>query len=141
RREAHSAVAVGLRLRLTGRSPLRSEVAKQLRDDDPRDLLLTLDDSSYFVHDVRHEVLPAIDIGAAALGSDPLALIARKLLILDGPPSQELERLLDQGREQLTRVSSGRHYRDLEPPLLDDEVVRGRLRRAALRLIDLMAER
>lgn len=131
--------AVGVRLRLTGRSAWRSEIAQSLEEDDPRDLLLTLDGVAYFVHAVRLEVMPAIDIAAAALGSDPLALMARKLLVLDGPPSEELNRLLDQGREQLARAGAGRHYRELAPPALDDEAVHGRLRRSALRLIDLMA--
>lgn len=137
----HDAVAVGLRLRLVGRSAFRAALAARLRDEDPRELLLTTAGTTYFVHDLRFEVLPAIDIGAAARGSDPLALMARKLLILEGPPSAEQTRLIEQGRQELTRVAQGKYYRDLEAPQLDDETVRGRLRRAALQLIDLMADR
>ena len=132
------AVAVGCRLVIAGRSALRSELAKRLAEDDPRELLLTLDGVSYFVHDVRLEVLPAIDLATAAAGSDPLALLARKLLMLDGPPSPEQQELLARGRGALAAVAAGRHYRGLEPPELPDAVVADQLRQAALELIDLM---
>ena len=133
--------AVGCRLRLSGRSDLRTELAERLTQDDPRGLLLTEDDVTYFVHDVVLEVLPRIDLVAVAAGSDPLALVARKLLILDGPPSPERFDLIEQGRRRLEAVAAGRHYRGLEQPELGDAVVTDYLRGAALRLIDLMAER
>lgn len=132
--------AVGCRLRFTGRSELRAALAGRLAQDDPRGLLLTLDEVAYFVHDVALEVLPDVDLAAVASGSDPLALVARKLLVLDGPPSEERERLLQLGRERLEAVAAGRHYRGLEMPELADDVVSNRLRGAALRLIDLMVE-
>src|SRR5690606_15372528 len=83
---------------------------------------------------VALEVLPDVDLAAVASGSDPLALVARKLLVLDGPPSEERERLLQLGRERLEAVAAGRHYRGLEMPELADDVVSNRLRAAALRL-------
>lgn len=130
--------AVGCRLRLTGRSDFRAELGARLAQDDPRELFLTLDGVSYFVHDVVLEMLPAIDLAAIAAGSDPLALLARKLLVLDGPPSLEQERLLEEGRTRLEAVAAGRHYRGLEPPSMSEAALADQLRLAALRLIDLM---
>ena len=45
------------------------------------------------------------------------------------------------GGAALEAVAAGRHYRGLEQPELGDAVVTDYLRGAALRLIDLMAER
>ena len=61
--------------------------------------------------------------------------MARKLLILDGPPSPEQSDLIEQGRRRLEAVAAGRHYRGLEQPELGDAVVTDYLRGAALRLM------
>ena len=80
---------------------------------------------------------------AMAAGHDPLALLARKLLLLDTDgrtPNDAPDRaaLLESAREDLGAIAAGRHYTSLPPARLDDDVLAGLLRRAALDLLDAM---
>lgn len=156
--------AVGVRLRLVGRSPIRAELSAALATDDPRKLVLRLGARSggllAFVHDHRFEVTPTHDLAAMAAGHDPLALLARKLLLLgadgdsaagDDPavesepgaeraPDRASDRaaLLASAREDLGAIAAGRHYTSLPHAQLGDDVLAGLLRHAALDLLDAM---
>lgn len=154
-------LALGVRLRLVGRSPDRAELARALVTDDPRRLVLGVGTGGavVFVHDHRFEVGPTHDLEAIAAGHDPLALVARSLLLLeddvadpeagperarDGDRDRARERahergmLLEAARANLDSIGGGRHYTALPPADLSDEVLTGLLRRAALDLLDAM---
>lgn len=131
----HAPLAVGVRLRVVGRSDLRREVESHLAKEDPRELDLPLNGARYFVHDVALEVYPRIDVAAVATSEGPPALVARRLLLLDGPPSEERDELIAGAREAMLRAARHASYRELEPPALTDEAVADTLRRAAARLL------
>src|SRR5690606_3127574 len=54
--------ALGVRLRLVGRSPVRAELAVRLVHDDPREAVIHVGGVAAFIHDVRLEALPVIDL-------------------------------------------------------------------------------
>lgn len=130
--------AVGLRLRLVGRSASRAELAARLRVDDPREAVLRVNGVVSYIHDVRLEALPAIDLAAIANGRDPLALAARKLLLLDEPADPARAVLITSARRQLERTLGSKYYTALPEPDLSDDAVVESLRHAALTLIDAM---
>lgn len=130
--------ALGLRLRLVGRSPIRAELAAHLQAADPRDSLVHRNGVVAFIHDVRLEALPAIDLANVALGRDPLALVARKLLLLADHGDPARASLLAAARRDLERAVSSKYYSELPAADLSDEAIAEHLRRAALTVIDAM---
>ena len=133
--------AVGVRVRLTGRSHVRSELAAALAKDDPRRLLLRLGEAGElvaFVHDHRFDVRAAHDLVELAAGHDPVALTARKVLLLDDESDPRRAALLEKARSDLGATGSGTYYRALPPPDLSDAALTDLLRRAALDLLDAM---
>ena len=136
--------AAAVRLRLVGRSGLRAELASRLRSHDPREVMVHVNGVHAFVHDVRLEALPAIDLAAVAKGRDPLALAARKLLLLDDASDPAHAALVDAARRELQATAAGKYYTallgsGLPAIALSDDAVADRLRQAALTLIDAMA--
>src|SRR5690606_37990790 len=128
--------ALGVRLRLVGRSPVRAELAVRLVHDDPREAVIHVGGVAAFIHDVRLEALPAIDLSAVAAGRDPLALAARKLLLLGEPTNPATAALIAAARAHLAGVAGGKYYTALADLDLSDAAVTERLRVAALALID-----
>jgi len=133
-------LAVGVRLRLVGRHAHRNELQAHLGREDPREAPLSFGGARYFVHDVSFEVYPRIDLAAVAATDGPRALMARRLLLLDGPPGEERDRLIARARERLLETAGLSGYRDLDPPDLNDDAVAAVLRRAATRLLAEMME-
>jgi hypothetical protein len=140
--EAHRPHAVGCRLRLTGRSDLRAEIERGLFQDDPRAAPHERDGILYFVHDWRLDVLPAIDLETVAEGTDPVALLARRVLALRGDDPDARARLIADARGRLTAVPRQRPYSALGAEAPDDEAIAATLEAAALRALDdLLAQR
>lgn len=138
----HWPAAIGCRLRLTGRSALRHKLERALNADDPCAAPIDRDGVVYFIHDWRLDLLPALDLAEAARGTDPVALLARKLLVLQGGDSGERRRLIADARERLAAVPRQRPYHTLgaEPP--SDAQVAATLEAAARRALDdLLAQR
>ena len=129
-------LAVGLSLTVTGRTGLAGQVRRHLERDDPKGLRPMLDGISYFVHDVRTEVAPERDLAALSRRDDPIGLLARRLQVIEGPPSAERTALLERVRAEMLKVAGGKYYEMLEPRELTDEYVAGTVRRAALRFLD-----
>ena len=142
-REHFQPRAVGCRLRLTGRGWRAREIEHVLVADSPRCLLHSRDGVVYFVHEWRMEVTPAADLDDLARGTDPPALLARKIICLRGPDSAQRQTLVDGARRRLEAHRRGSRLRALataEP--LSDEVLAGLLERAALAALDeLLAQR
>jgi hypothetical protein len=103
---------------------------------DPRDTPQNLDGRLYFVHDWRLEAVPALDLEALAEGSDPVALLARKLLLLRGPDSAPRRRLLEQAREPLAGTVRDPNYRALARARPDDDAIASALEAAAVHALD-----
>ncbi len=134
-------LAVAVRLRVVGRHRLRAEIEQHLAKEDPKELDVAYEGARYFVHDVSYEVYPPIDVAGLALSEGPRALMARRLLLLDGPPCHERAALVAGAREAMLEAARQRDYKGLEPPELDDDAVAAALRRAASRLLAEMMER
>ena len=133
--------AVGLRVRLTGQSSAAANLAAAAAD-------LAGDDRSWdeqgmacFIQKVESAVLPKLDIKRLSRQSDPCGLLARRLLALESPESEECQRLVRLARESMSPLERAREFRELvlQP---DDEAVAEWLRRAGtLALIKLVAQR
>ncbi|MBF2761717.1 MAG: metallophosphoesterase [Ectothiorhodospiraceae bacterium AqS1] len=140
-------LAVGCRLRFTGRISGRGAIERRLEAENPIERFdIEQEGIRYFVHDWRLETRPPIDLELLAQGSDPPALLARRLLALrsDGanPQDEALRKtLIDGYRRRLASRSSGPFLKfGHSPP--DDETVVGLLQEAAFSALDaLQAQR
>lgn len=133
---SHRPRAVGCRLRLTGRSPYRRDIEQLLRADDPRQLVQERDGIVYFIEAWRMEALPGVELETLARGSDPAGLLARKLLVLRGPATDERQALIDGARQRLERRVRERPFDKLDADAPDDAAIRDLLERAALEGLD-----
>lgn len=132
----HRPEAVGCRLRLTGRTRFRRAVEDLLERDDPRGAPADRDGILYFVERWRNEALPAIDLPALAAGSDPVALLARRIMTLQGPDSPQRRELVAALGERLRPVAEAGDFRLLAPEPPDDEQTAALGLQAALRALD-----
>jgi DNA repair protein SbcD/Mre11 len=128
--------AVGCRLRFTGRTGHRAALERILTNDDPRATPIPQDGIIYFIHDWRLETLPAIDLETLAQGSDPVALLARRLLILRGGDKDARQRLIDDARRRMSMVASDSHYLALDTDPPDEKQTAVILEAAALQALD-----
>jgi len=131
------ATAVGCRLRLTGRTALRTGVAQALAAADPRSLLYPHDGTTYFVHASALEALPDRDLDALARSADPVGLLARKLLLLQGRGAPEARQaLVRAASRRLSEVPRRRHLNATGATPPDAERVAALLEAAALDALD-----
>ena len=138
----HHPKAVGCRLRFTGRSRQGKAIEAALASADPQRLVHWRDGTACFVHDWRVAILPAIDLEALARGSDPPALLARKLLLLRRPNGNERQALIDDARRHLDSAPHMRRFVALRPESPTDAVLAERIEHAALRtLVELLDQR
>ena len=129
--------AVGLRIRLIGRTALRRDLEQWLRREQPRNLVIVRDDVAYFVQRVCPELRPAVDLVELARGgADPAALLARKLLALERPGDADRAELIGRARARFGRVVQGQWYGALDRSAPDDDQTAELLRRAALTALD-----
>ncbi len=142
---AGEALAVGCRLRLVGRSPLRRELERSLAAGDPRRAAQERDGRLYFIHDWCVEVAPAVDLERLARGDDPAGLLARRLLLLSGEDGPRRRDLVRRAQQRLAAVSECAPFADLDPdarPPPDEAAAAALLERAALQALDaLLAQR
>lgn len=131
--------ALGFRLSLTGRTSAYSalEDAVDLVREDTR----AWDEAgiSCFIQKIELATRPKPDLARLARQSDPCGLLARRLLALDDPESEERERLIELGRSQLEPVVEGREFRDLERDLDDAEIIAW-LKRSGLTALNRLLE-
>jgi len=131
--------ALGLRLVLTGSTALGSalqEVANELADDGR-----SWDENGIacFIQKVELATSPAVDLRRLARQSDPCGLLARRLIALQDPGSDEYRRLVETGHRQLDPVVRSREFRDLGRAL-DDRAVAEWLHRAGLTALNRMLD-
>jgi DNA repair protein SbcD/Mre11 len=129
--------AVGLRLRLVGRSTLGREVERCLRAADletPREY--TGSRILYWVSDLHQELVPEIDLPTLARGSDPVGLLARRLVILAGPRgAPQRQAFLAQALGPLEKAAREVGERELGEPALGESEVAEVLQRAGYDLL------
>ncbi|AKS40923.1 metallophosphoesterase family protein [Wenzhouxiangella marina] len=123
--------AIGLRLRLVGRSRIGAAIATAARQwlEDARPW--TEQSIQLFIDKLELAFEPDIELERLAERQDPVGLLARRVLALRGADEVERERLLERAREQLGPLAEQREFRGLGRPL-DDAALGEYLERAAM---------
>ena len=75
--------AVGLRVRFTGRTRLGSAAADAIPEADRACIYTGAGNAHYFVESIQADTRPEIDLGQLAKRSDPVGLLAQRLLWLE----------------------------------------------------------
>lgn len=120
----HQPEALGLRLILTGQTRVASAL-EQVAEDLLKDGRSWEESGiSCFIQKIELATSPAIDLQRLARQSDPCGLLARRLIALEDPDSEEFRRLMELGHQQLDPVAKSREFRDLGRKLDDTEVAR-----------------
>ena len=137
-------LAVGCRLRLTGRTRHRAGVSEALRRDDPTAAQPSLRrGTSYFIDTVTMDASPEYDLDALATERSPAGALAQRLRLLDGLGDPDERRaLVERARRRLAEVVAGAPLAaaDSVPP--DEERTVALLRRAGYEALDsLLAQR
>lgn len=131
-------VALGLRLELRGRSALAAEVGRRLSGGDLLAAVHEVDGVACFVHDLAQLAAPELDLGAIALGSDPLALAARAALDLRDPDAPGRAELLADAAAWAEEVGARSVYVKLEPLAPTPDELAELLEEVALEAVELM---
>lgn len=132
--------AVGIRLRLTGRTRLGRAVEALFQ----RELHTLIYDgvagTGYFVERCLTDTRPVIALADLAKQDDPPGLLARRLCLLNDPESDDAKRLIRDARERLEEQRRDSRWQALDPEPLDDAAVIDWLRRSGARLLEDMLE-
>ncbi|MBL8863590.1 MAG: metallophosphoesterase [Planctomycetes bacterium] len=134
-----AARAVGLRLALTGRSPVHRELRRELERSDFGDFRPSIGTCITFVDAVVDEARPDFDLVELARGTDPAGLLAQRILALDapdGPLRAERSRLLRLARATRQGVSERREFLAVREPEPSDELLAAELRAAGLQALE-----
>jgi DNA repair protein SbcD/Mre11 len=111
---------LSLRLRLVGRSAAHRSIAARVPSM-IQDLQVTKGDACAVVERAMVETRPAVDLAALAGGSDPPAVLARLLLMLDGPAETDeaVGALLMRAERRAQEVRGARAYLQVGAPQSD----------------------
>jgi predicted phosphodiesterase len=126
--------ALGVRIRLTGSSRHYDGIRSRIEDGSWQEIRRHVGNTTVFVNRVLDGLQLAVDLEEIALGDDPPALLARKLLALRRG-GDEQQTLLDLARSELRATAESSLWRPLEEvrdPLdpLADEALRSTLEQA-----------
>jgi DNA repair protein SbcD/Mre11 len=133
--------ALGLRVVLRGQCRFSEQlpVAAEALLSDARSW--TESGVACFIHRIAVETVPALDLDSLARQTDPCGLLARRLLALQDPDSEERQRLVELGRRSLESVATGREFRDLDQRLSDQAIADRLIAAGRQSLSRLMAQR
>ncbi|MEM7255178.1 MAG: DNA repair exonuclease, partial [Pseudomonadota bacterium] len=129
---------VGVRVNLTGRHHDGVALRAALANDDPTELRDDRDGTMYFVESVRLHSQPALDLRALAVGSDPAALLAQRILALRNPKSEHRRRLVAKASKAFGAIGDRPAFAALEPSALGDAELATMLERAATEALERM---
>lgn len=133
-------IAVGLRVRLTGRTALGRSAKEQLDQDAESVIYDGSAYTRYFIERCVSETRPEIPLEALAERPGPPGLLARRLRLLDQPDSDETRQLIDNARFRLELKRKDARWKALNTEPLDDATVIDWLRRSGTRLLEDMLE-
>lgn len=117
--------ALGLRVRLTGTSPLYDEIRQAIAAGAWNGRGRIVDGSAVFFNKIIDAMALPLDLAEIAKGDDPAALLAQRLLSLEGDDERSAE-LLETARAELgtlageDRWSPLQDHRNASDPLSDD---------------------
>ncbi len=139
--------ALGLRPVLVGSTRHYDSVHRCVREGRWNGLMRYAGRTLVFVDKVLDRLALVHDLKVLALGDDPVALMARKLLLLQ-EPGEARSQLLESARAELRGLAGEPRWlaleqeRDAQDPLSDDAAVAGILSQAGTEILDaLLAQR
>ncbi|MFQ5418164.1 MAG: exonuclease SbcCD subunit D [Myxococcota bacterium] len=100
RREGAAARALGVRIRLVGATRIYDDVRRWIEGESGREIQRLVEQTLVFVDRLTDGTELAVDLSVIAAGEDPPALLARKLLLLEGD-GDESRAFLDGARAEL----------------------------------------
>ena len=108
-------LAVGLRVKLVGRTALANDIATQVEQSVQDTMHFPVGDRHYFVEHMTAELLPEVDIEELATLQDPSGLLAARLLLLDAPAgNSERLALMDAARQRFKSTLNETRWREIE---------------------------
>ncbi len=133
---------LGLRVRLTGTSAAYGDIRKWVAAEEWKSLVRLVDDTVIFFNRIVEAMALPLDLAKLASGDDPVALLARRLLLVeqDNEASREF---LDRARKHLDEVAQQdvwnpvHEHRNASDPLSDD-ALRDVLLRSGMAALDAM---
>ncbi|MDP7033121.1 MAG: metallophosphoesterase [Planctomycetota bacterium] len=132
-------LAIGLRVRLQGRTERRAEVLELFHDMDWQGEGLPHSEPLVFLENMIDETRPCLDLNELSGGDDPVAVLAGYLNSLEaGPGSTDWEILAERGRKRFVEVSRRPTWSRLESVSLDTEFVAEVMKSGGWRLIERM---
>jgi exonuclease SbcD len=137
--------ALGVRPLLVGPTRHYHELHRCIREGRWNGLMRYAGKTLVFVDKVFDRLDLAHDLEALALGDDPAALMAQKLLLLQAP-SEARERLIESAREALKGLASEPRWMSLDQernardPLADDASVAAILNQAGTEMLNALLE-
>jgi len=132
-------MTLGVRVILTGEVERPEALADAVARLDPADLVTEFGGTVVFVDRLECRVRARIDLPALARGADPVGLLARRVLVLEGgiEDGDLLERLLETARSAVAEVDHLPACRRLDDPW-SPEGLRSAATRSAHRLLHRM---
>ena len=109
--------ALGLRIRLIGETSQGMALQSVANEFLQREPVWDESGCQVFFDHVRLDTQPAIDLAEHARQSDAIGLLARDLLILEGPDSDERSALIRQARQQLAAQEQFDGFQRLNVPI------------------------
>ncbi len=104
--------ALGLRVRLTGASPIYEEIRRAIAEGKWNGLDRIVDGTAVFVNKISDGMVLALDLTEIAKGDDPAALLAQRLLLLEHDDERSKE-LLEVARAELEPIAREGHWTPL----------------------------
>ena len=127
--------AVGLSVTFVGRTRFGNAALGEISEEDRNEIHVGAGGTRFFIHEIRLESRPEIDLEELAKRADPVGLLAARLLWLDRPEGDaERDRLVAVARRSLRQQSEKGVWHGLETGGNLEPVTR--LRQAGFRALD-----
>lgn len=130
--------AVGLRVRLVGRTGFGRRVQELFRDETGEIIFDATSGRRYFIERVVLDTRPVLPLEELARRDDPPGLLARRLCLLEHPQGKAARELVASARRRLERLRSEARWRALHGAPLDDASTSAWLQSAGIRLLEAM---
>ena len=114
--------ALGLRVTLVGKTRFGTKLEQAAKALTGREQVWQESDCQLFIHHLRVDTQPEIDLAEHARQHDAIGLLARDLLILEGPECEARSRLIRQARQRLALLDDA-PFAGLAPPISADETL------------------
>lgn len=140
-RGVHLPDALGLRLTLSGRSRIASDLHKATEELISDGRPWTEQGVHCFIDKIELALEPEIELDRLAEQNDPCGLLARRILALRSGQGDEHERLINLARDRLDRVLEAREFNGLGRSLSNVDLARYLERAALISLAALIEQR